>query len=263
MPRATLPQSRQSKKPARPEVLAFMRHPRHARVAFNEAARSFTVDGKRVKGITRWLDEAVIPPSAEMVTFSGCKRARADKDARCTGKGAEHGKLVDEQLQAWVAGGSLAGADPCALRIAVALERLKLRPFACQIMIFDDHARWATAVDCLALNTAGELVLLEFKTTAYPALYTAESVRMRNWMSAYDYSPYTHHQLQVALPMIAMRNLYGAHVAEAYVVVASPPRTVDIYPLQPKYLQAALRHQCLMRASGGSKAPPRSGPACP
>ena len=222
------------------DAARFFRHPRHARVAFSEAQHAFTVDGRRVKGIRRWLDQHVVPPAAEMVTYSGCRPARADKDARCTGRGAEHGSLVDAQLQAWVEGGSLCDADPCAVRIAVALERLKLHPIACQIMVYDDVAAWATAIDCIALNAAGELVVLEFKTTAYPSLYTAESLSMRGWMSNHAYSQYAHHQLQVALPVIAMRNLYGVRVAEAYVLLASPPRTVDVFPLQPKYVRAAL-----------------------
>ena len=243
----SLPSKKYKQMPMTQRALEFMRHPRHARVAFNEKARAFTIDGKRVKGITRWLDEWVIPPAAETMVFSGCARARADKDARCTGRGMEHGKLVDEQVQRWVEGYSLQGADPCAVRIAVAIERLGLRPVACQIMVYDDIARWATAVDCLAINTDGELVVLEFKTTAYPVLYTAESIKMRSWMEEYKYSPYAHHQLQVALPVIAMKKLYNAHIAGAYVLVASPPKTVDVYPLQQKYISAALNHQLRMR----------------
>jgi hypothetical protein len=224
-----------------PVAAAFMRHPRHAAVSFNDAQKAFVVAGKgRVRGLNRWLDEALMPPAAEDVLFSGVRAHRAARNKTCQGTGAAHGSLVDVQLQRWVSTGSLRGADPCAVRLARAILRLRLRPVGCQIMVWDGVNRWATALDCLAVDATGALCVLEFKCTAYPALYATETTPMRGPLATTKFSLYARHQMQVALPVAALMRQYDTPVAAAYVLVASPPNVVDVYALRPKFLRAAL-----------------------
>lgn len=223
-----------------PSAVAFLMHPRHSRVSFSAPQRSFVVAGKgRVRGLNRWLDEALMPPAAEDVLFSGA-RPRRVRDKACQGTGIAHGSLVDSQVQRWVATGSLRDADPCAVRLARAIQRLRLRPVGCQIMVWDETNRWATAVDCLAVDAAGKLCVLEFKCTAYPSMYTAETVDMRGPLAGTKFSLYARHQMQVAMPVAAIMRKYNTPVASAYVLVTSPPNVVDVFALQPKFLRAAL-----------------------
>jgi hypothetical protein len=154
-----------------------------------------------------------------------------------------HGNLVDAQVQGWVEGvAGLGGADPCAVRLVRALRHLRLRPVASQIMVYDEIAGWATALDALAVNEAGQLVVLEFKCTRHPETYTREvDKKMRGALSHQPYSLWAHHQLQLAVPVVALRTLYGARVAGAYVLVASPPDCMDIYPLQRAFINAVVQ----------------------
>jgi hypothetical protein len=222
-----------------------MCHPRHIPIDFNRARRAFMLEGRgSLQGLTRFLDARFIPPAAELAAYSGSARSRAPSDDRCQATGTTHGSLVDAQLQQWIEGrASLTHADPCATRLARCMTRLGLRPVAAQAMVYDERpgARWATAVDALAVNAAGALVVLEFKCTRHPDIYTRESGKyMRGALHAQPYSLWSHHQMQLAMPVAAMRTLYGTRVAAAYVLVASPPDTLDVYPLQPTFLRAAL-----------------------
>lgn len=228
-----------------PAARAFMCHPRHVPINFNPHRRAFMLDGRgSLQGLTRFLDAHFIPPAAELAAYSGGGAARAPHDARCQATGTAHGSLVDAQLQQWIEGrATLAHADPCAARLARGMTRLGLRPVAAQAMVYDERpgARWATAVDALAVNARGALVVLEFKCTRHPDIYTRESGKhMRGVLHAQPYSLWSHHQMQLAMPVAAMRRLYGTRVAAAYVLVASPPDALDVYPLQPTFLRAAM-----------------------
>jgi len=222
---------------------AFFKHPRHSRVSFNNAALTFRAKGVgRISGLKRWLDATFVPPAAEFASY-GDRTERRTRDVRCNGAGAEHGKLVDTQLQAWAAGRGLENADPCAARIARAIRHLDLRPLATQVMVYDERAGWATAVDMIAADKNNRLVALEFKTTRYPTTYSRQvhGKYFRGPLKNMPYSVWAHHQLQLAAPVVALHELYATDVAAAYVLLAYPPNAVDVFPLQPIFMRAIQR----------------------
>lgn len=223
---------------------AFLGHARHARINFRPSQRCFVLEGRgRLRGLTRHLNAKYVPPAAELLAYHGCASTAAPRDARCQGGSATaHGSLVDAQLQGWVEGThGLDGADPCVTRVVRTMRRMRLRPVICQPMLYDEEAGWATALDVLAVNERGQPVVLEIKTSRHPETYVREcDKRMRGALRHQPYSLWAHHQMQLAVPVAAMGRLYGTRVAAAYVLVASPPDCIDIYPLQPEFMRAAL-----------------------
>jgi len=217
----------------------FLGHPWHRRVHFRREQRRYVLDGgKSLKGLTSQIERWFVPSGASHLTYQDSQGSRVDP--RCLSRGAEHGKTVDFQLQSYVKHGRfpMRRVDPCALRIVKYLGHKGWRPFATQLVVFDEALQYATAIDLLCEDGRGCLVVVEVKTTRHLAVYrrTVDGLTFRNVLQDVPYSQHVQHQLQAFLPSLTLQRQYGVRRVFSVVLLVSPPDRLDMFPT-PDWLQ--------------------------
>jgi hypothetical protein len=148
--------------------------------------------------------------------FVEMKNERADDVAeRCKGASSTlHGNVVDFELAASEAN-TPKKVDPCTRKIMKFLESMGIVKLSCQLMVFSERSKIATAIDMLCVHRdTGTPVVVEVKasTTDSLAYYMDSLCPMDGTLSPIPFSQRNRDMLQLVATMSLFREMYGEAV---------------------------------------------------
>lgn len=175
------------------------------------------------------------------------------------------GSVADSAITHYVKTGDVRkmAACPAARRLAAFLHKHELKLVDAHVLIFEANLGLATEIDVLCHGHSG-LIVIENKTTLQTRAEHEYTYRMPDRdrpkllrsLSSLRNSEYVHHQLQLALMLIMMKNTYNIR-ATGHILVASSDG-LNHYPMNPEILNlmaiavSSLRHfqpACLLKCT--------------
>jgi hypothetical protein len=239
-----------------PELTQLLKHIRHHRIRFRRTGnhKSFVLDNNiSLDGLTRRLKRAFWHSSTAPKTRQGETRVNGSANTDgCYFNGISwhHGRRVHQDFARIVKciteqvtmkkDGSLQirSMDPCAFRIFMRLLGKKIIPIICEMAIFDEHIRVATAVDCIAYDTVrNRLIAIELKTGHETQRnYSAHNGRSKllHPLDQVPDSPLNRAAIQLVVSLLMIYRRYGVKIHDAMVVrPLSMSGIVQFYQLPP------------------------------
>jgi hypothetical protein len=177
------------------------------RVVFRDTTRCFwdNLLKKRTRGITTLLRECFYPT----YSFYRAKHGEATKGGpKLPGaQGMVRGKLVDEQISAIINGDTVQKKHIFTTFVFNALKKAKFAPQFSQVVVFDETANLATAVDIVCVDENGTPVLIELKCSS-DARYNQYSGNMQGAMQHKRNSLANQHVLQAQITRVLWEKTY-------------------------------------------------------
>lgn len=221
-------------------VAKLLKHSRHQRIRFrrNGMYKAFVMDRNiALDGLTKRLKGTFWNSSTAPRVKQGEKPAIANFGANgCYARGWSwrHGRRVHEDFARIVKcvthqttvrkGGSaqIRSTDPCAFRMFMYLVRKNIVPLLCEMAIFDEPIRIATAIDCIAYDSRRDrLVAIEIKTgheTQRNYGTNNGKTKLTGALSQVPDSPLNRAAIQLMVSLLMILRRYHVQVDDAFVL---------------------------------------------
>ena len=221
-----------------PSAIPFYTHPFiTANRCIRKPGVGFECDGRRLLGVTEYLRRNFYP------TFKATRRAtpnRSRTQPHSRGLGMRMGSIADHAITAFAKTGDLRKMtrSSAAQRLVHFLKINKLTIVDAHVLICDPSVGIATEIDVLCQGKSS-LVVIENKTTLQSRTEHLRTYRTPDSEQPLLAGPlrtllnneYNHHQLQLALMLIMLKQTYNIR-ATGYVVMATVDGLIH-YPINP------------------------------
>lgn len=192
-------------------------------------ARSYKkVQNKRRRGVTSLID-SVKPPGAPRIL---------DPEERSLHRagGRSRGRLADDQVKCWIAGGVANGDGK---RMALLFQRLKIVPSKTQVYVSNgDKTRFAY-IDIEARTLAGEVVILEQKC-GFAGTFKSVYGMFKDPIANLECSPMNQALLQIGMGKVLYEECFQTPVKHALAVQVLDQK-VFFHSVTPKIMECARR----------------------
>lgn len=202
------------------ELHQITRHPRNERVTFDAESHTYTLDGKQVSGVTKWLSSFgkgfnSMKVAKKLTSYHPKYRHLEPQDLLDIWQEAQdYGNVLHDMVQYSVNDGLESNMVESSNMKAV-LELYGLTPLFSEWVIFDERISMASAIDLICLNQKGQLVIVDLKTMEKDIEVDAyEDVKMSIPVQNLPDSKYYKYCLQVSLYYKWLTELYGLDVCE-------------------------------------------------
>lgn len=243
---------------ARPDVArALLHHPRRATMVNTTGNYYHVVNGQYapLSGLHRRIDAVFCTeeaptdwrraPRKKRAPHKRVKRARG---AKGTGGGRFAGLIKGSRVHAEMRAFALydarafnkthdGGVHSYVTRLMEAIVKLRRwTPFLPEFEHYDEALGLGTQADLVAVDAAGDLVLLEIKT-GYADYWTRADGMMRGCLARLPNSPCNRATLQIAISGLVLQRRYGVPAARMHLyVLRIDDAVIDIVPVPPRFL---------------------------
>lgn len=236
---------------------AIRTHPRRHCVVFSPEEKCFRVNmrhtgnGVRYTGITNALKQHFWPDFDLEEARKGARKNKAyERDRRSKRRaqesvswasrkraiergtrkyGVELGKIVHKQVEDYTNLSRVrfrekyreSGVNSYAVKVAMLLHAMKLKPMMAEVPIFCDRSHTATSIDLICTDVdSGNTVLVELKTS-YQGYFAKNTGRyMHSPMSNWPSHPLNHARIQVMMSRLILKHRYNIRNCDVLVVHA-------------------------------------------
>lgn len=204
-------------------------------------------------GITTYIAQTLRGGSGAYVTWkkpaAKGKTPAAKRPTRYrSDKGIQIGRRLDLQFQACAAAGHARGSGRRIRAVFRVLQLLRLKVVSTQAGVIEPSlgpVGIKTRLDGLAVGAAGELVVIELKSTQrsyaeHCATYKMPCSRHPKMLNGLPNSEYTSHQLQTGFGMRALTKAHArGHAVAGIVIVSCSDGRAAYYHVSPEYTRTS------------------------